>query len=105
MIRRLPGVVLALGLAYGFFACSRPAQQAAAKPKSDLPPEPVVNHQPSDAEAGQTIAHGELIVGADSERQKLHAQHHSHKLLETRRVPGRFETPAMKDVKDFYLSK
>lgn len=105
MIRRLPGIVLASGLTLGALACSRPSQQAASKPKPALPPEPVVNHQPADAEAGQKIAHGELIVDADAARQQLHAQHHSHKLLETRRVPGRFDAPAMKEVKDFALSK
>src|SRR5262245_42843349 len=105
MIRRLPGSVLALGLTLGALACSRPSQQAASKPKPVLPPEPVVSHQPADAEPGQKIAHGELIVDPDSARQQLHAQHHAHKLLETRRVPGRFDSPAMKEVKDFALSK
>ena len=105
MIRRPPGSILVLGVALGFLACSRPSQPAASKAKPASPPEPVVNHSPSDAEASQTIAHGELIVAPDGARQQLHAQHHSHPLLETRRVPGRFDPPAMKDVKDFVLSK
>ena len=84
--------------------CSRsPASAEAAKPA--LPPEPIVSHQPSDAEAGQKIEHGELILAPDDAKLRLHSQHHPHKLLETRRVPGRFVPPAMKEVKDFALSK
>jgi len=75
------------------------------KKSGALPPEPVVNHSPADAQPGQTIQHGELILGVDDAKQKLHAQHHSYKVLETRRVPGPFQTPAMKDVNDFALSK
>ena len=38
-------------------------------------------------------------------RGSCNAQHHSYKVLETRRVPGPFQPPAMTDVKDFALSK
>ncbi len=80
-----------------------PAAETRTKPT--LPPEPVVNHSPSSAEPGQKIEHGELIVAVDEAKAKLHAQHHPHKVLETRRVPGRFDPPAMKTIKDFALSK
>ena len=60
---------------------------------------------PSDAQPGQKMAHGELILDADEATRKLNAQHHSYKVLETRRVPGPIGRPAMKDVKDFALSK
>jgi mannose-6-phosphate isomerase-like protein (cupin superfamily) len=102
MTWRLRGA-LALGLALGLLGCSRPSPQAEAKPA--LPPEPVVSHQPSDAEPGQKIEHGELILAPDDARSRLHAQHHPHKLLETRRVPGRFDPPAMKTVEDYAVPK
>jgi quercetin dioxygenase-like cupin family protein len=76
-----------------------------SKSKRPLPPEPVVTHLPKDAQPGQRIEHGELIVDVDEARRKLHAQHHSHKVLETRRVPGAFKAPAMTAVEDFALSK
>ncbi len=72
---------------------------------ASVPPEPVVTHQPADTQPGEHIAHGELIVDVDDARRQLNAQHHTHKVLETRRVPGPFQTPAMKDVRDFALSK
>ncbi len=76
---------------------------AETKPKLSLP-EPVVNHAASGAGDGR-IEHGELILGVDPAKQALHAQHHPHAVLETRRVPGPFTPPAMKDVRDFALSK
>ena len=107
MTWRQRGSAVALGLTLGLLGCSRPSQQADAKAKAKpaLPPPPLVKYQASDAEPGQKIDHGELIVAPNDERNRLHAQHHPHKLLETRRVPGRFDSPAMKDVKDFALSK
>lgn len=106
-------IICALGLALILPGCSRapsasPPKEAAAKPVTAKPaqlPEPVVNHSPSDAEPGQTIAHGELIVGVDEATRRLNAQHHSYKVLETRRVPGSFPRPAMTEVSDFALSK
>jgi quercetin dioxygenase-like cupin family protein len=80
-----------------------PAPVAEAKPA--LPPEPTVTHTAASAQPGQKIEHGELIIAADEARQKLHAQHHSYKVLETRRVPGTFQAPAMKEIGDFALSK
>ena len=54
---------------------------------STLPPEPVVTFTAADAKAGERIEHGEWIVDVDDARRKLHAQHHTHAVLETRRVP------------------
>lgn len=73
--------------------------------KPSLPPEPVVNHTQADALPGQKIEHGELILEVDEARKKLHAQHHPHEVLETRRIPGRFQPPAMTEIEDFALSK
>lgn len=70
-----------------------------------LPPEPVVTYSASDATAGETIEHGELIAPIDEAHALLHAQHHSHDALETRRVPGSFEPPAMTTIGHFALSK
>ena len=107
MIKRLREVVGALGLAMVLPGCS-PASAppvAEVKAKPVLAPEPVVNHLPSDAQPGQRIEHGELIVDVDEAKRQLNAQHHAYKVLETRRVPGPFQRPAMTDVKDFALSK
>ena len=80
-----------------------PAQEAQGKPA--LLPEPVVNHTAADAEPGQRIEHGELILEPDEAHRALNAQHHGYKVLETRRVPGKFTAPAMTEVSDFALSK
>jgi quercetin dioxygenase-like cupin family protein len=72
---------------------------------ASLPPEPVVTYSAPDAGPGQHIEHGELIVDVDEAKRLLHAQHHPHGVLETRRVPGSFEPPAMTSVEDFALSK
>lgn len=68
-------------------------------------PEPVVNHTQADARRGEKIEHGELILGVDRAKRDLHALHHSHKVLETRRVPGPFTRPTMTKISDFALSK
>ena len=67
--------------------------------------EPLVNHSSSNAQPGQKIEHGELILDVDEVRKQMHAQHHPYKVLETRRVPGPFQPPAMTDVQDFAVSK
>ena len=66
------------------------------------PPEPAVTYADSEP---QHVQHGEMIRPVDSARQALHAQHHTHKALETRRIPGTFDAPEMKSVNDFALSK
>jgi hypothetical protein len=113
MAQRLSRILAVLCLALLHLACSRPADRAAAPPptapastaKPALPPPPAVNHAQADAAAGEKIDHGELIVSPDDARKKLHAQHHSHNVLEVRRVPGKYTAPAMAEVKDFYLQK
>jgi len=92
-IARFAGVVGVLGVAW-----------VVQDRKPALPPEPVVTHAASSAN-GQRIEHGERILDVDEAHKKLNAQHHSYKVLETRQVPGPFTKPAMKDVKDFALSK
>jgi quercetin dioxygenase-like cupin family protein len=99
-------VAHALSLALILLGCSpgsTPPSESKAKPV--LPPEPVVNHSPADAQPGQKIEHGELILDVDEATQQLNAQHHGYKVLETRRVPGPFQPPAMTEIKDFALSK
>ncbi len=105
MTLRLPGTVsaFALALVLGYFRS--PSNAAKVQEKPALPPEPIVSHKPADAGPGEKIDHGELIVNVDETRGHLHAQHHPHKVLETRRVPGRFQAPGMTDVKEFALSK
>ncbi len=107
MKRRVRKIVAMFGLTLTLVACQRASTPplAGGKAKPARPPEPVVNHSPSDAQPGQRIEHGELILDVDEARRQLHAQHHPHKVLETRRVPGPFHPPAMTEIKDFALSK
>ncbi len=104
---RVRGIVGALSLTLVLVGCSRapvpPPKEVKTQPA--LPPEPVVNHSSSDAQPGQRIEHGELILDVDDAKRQLNAQHHSYKVLETRRVPGPVRRPAITDVKDFALSK
>ena len=81
---------------------SPPAQQE-VEPLA-LPPEPVVTYQGGETDQ-ERVQHGELIVDVDAARKALHTQHHPHGILETRRIPGSFEPPAMIEVNDFALSK
>ena len=101
-VLRLVGAAMLALLLLEFSPTAPPAVRLEAKP---LPPEPVVNHTEADAKSGEKIQHGELILDVTEAQQALNAQHHSYKVLETRRVPGPWEKPAMKDVKDFALSK
>ncbi len=70
-----------------------------------LPPEPTVTYSEKDAEPGHRIEHGESISNIDEARMALHRQHHPHGVIETRRIPGRFEKPAMDSIEDFALAK
>ena len=97
---RLRGLLGTLGLSLLLLSISL----AATKTKP-LPPPPVVNHSAADAKAGEKIEHGELILTPDEATKRLNAQHHSYEVLQTRRVPGPIKKAAMKDVKDFALSK
>ena len=111
MAQRLSRLAAFLCLALLVPACSRSNDSRAAAagtgppPGAALPPAPVVNHTAADAAPGEKVDHGELIVAPDDARRNLHQQHHPHGLLETRRVPGRFAAPSMKEVEDYYLSK
>lgn len=73
-----------------------------ADAKKSLPPEPTVTYQNSESDG---VQHGEKISSIDDARQALHTQHHGHKALETRSIPGTFDKPAMKAVSDFALAK
>ncbi|KAB2311484.1 cupin domain-containing protein [Betaproteobacteria bacterium SCN2] len=96
-----------LGVAATFAACAAGENQHEAQvdTRPGLPPEPVVTYSFTGAQPAQRIEHGEWIVDVDDAKRRLHAQHHPHKVLETRRVPGHFQQPAMTSVKDFALSK
>jgi quercetin dioxygenase-like cupin family protein len=87
--------------------CSRQSDPPVAETGTApaLPPEPVVTYTGADALPGQTIEHGEWIVAVDDARKQLHSQHHPHAVLETRRVPGGSQSPAMTEIDDFALSK
>lgn len=94
----------ALGFAL-LVGCVRGSASAEDDTRPALPPEPVVSHSPADAGPGERIEHGELILEVDEASMHLHAQHHPHEVVERRRVPGRFQPPAMTAVEDFALSK
>jgi quercetin dioxygenase-like cupin family protein len=100
------GIVCALSLT--LFGCSTKTKETTTsevQSKPALLPEPVVNHSAANAEAGQKIDHGELILDPDEAHRQLNAQHHSYRVIETRRVPGPWAPAPMTDVKDFALSK
>lgn len=103
----LTKVVGFLGITMIVAACSRAPTSAPVdvKAKPALPPEPAVTYSLSDAKPGQKIEHGEWIVDVDKARRLLHAQHHPHKVLETRRVPGTFQPADITSIKDLAVSK
>lgn len=87
--------------AHGDDASSAP-RPAPAKPP--LPPPPTVTYAPGTAPG--KVEHGELIVPVDAERQRLHAQHHPHGVLETRRIPAPpLRPPPLKSLEDYALPK
>jgi len=100
-------VVAIVSIFFVAVVCSRTSepQDEQSNARSVLPPEPTVTLTESDAEPGQNIEHGELINDPDETRRSLHAQHHSHTVLETRRIPGRFEPSSMTEISDYALSK
>ena len=95
-----PAVILVAASALSLLEAS-----AAEEENSTLPPEPTVTYQPADTATGETIAHGERISSIDEARKKLHAQHHPHGIIETRSIPGAFESSPMTSVGDFALKK
>ncbi len=98
------GTRLTLGaLMLSIIGCA-PAPEPVTEEPSALPPEPVVTYQGGEMTQGR-VEHGELIVEVDEARKALHAQHHPHGIIETRRVPGTFEPPAMTETSHFALSK
>ena len=106
--RALLTITFVFGLPLILTSCSVKKTEtttAEVKTKPALPPEPVVNHTAANAEAGQNVDHGEWIVAPDKAHQELNAQHHSYRVIETRRVPGPWTPAPMTDVKDFALSK
>ncbi|HEU5112657.1 MAG TPA: cupin domain-containing protein [Acidimicrobiia bacterium] len=103
LLRVIFGVLVLMLAFVGCSSDSTPPAEVATT--SALPPEPVVTHSSSESEPGQRIEHGELILDVDDAKKQLHAQHHPHGVLETRRVPGAFQPPAMTDIKDFALAK
>lgn len=106
MNQRLRGIIGTLSLALALLGCSSGSAPPASEVKTRVsPPEPVVSHSPSDAQPGERIEHGELILDVDVARAQLHTQHHPHKVLETRKVPGPFKSPPMTEVRDFALRK
>jgi len=96
---------VALGIAFLALGCTRKPETVTTDAKPAGPPEPTVTHTSADAQPGEKIEHGELILTPDAAKQKLHAQHHPFKVLETRRVPGKWTAPAMNRVSDFAVKK
>ena len=105
MNQKLRGAAVALGLSLILLGCTRSAETPPAETGRPQPPEPAVTHTAADAQPGEKVEHGEVILTVDEAKQRLHSQHHPHKVLETRRVPGRWQAPAMQNVRDFALSK
>jgi hypothetical protein len=66
--------VLSLALVLLECSISSPLRPAEVKAKPALPPEPIVNHSPIDAQSGQGIEDGELILAVDQTKRKLNAR-------------------------------
>ena len=98
-------VPLALALLRASCAPTKAPEAPTTAAKPVLPPEPTVTHTAADAEPGQVVDHGEVILSVDDARKALHAQHHPHAVLETRRIPGKWSPAAMTSVADFALTK
>ena len=79
-------LVLALSRASCAPAAKEPAGDSVPAAAKALPPVPTVTWTAADSMPGQRIEHGEVIVDVDAARRALHAQHHSHAVLETRRA-------------------
>ena len=101
--RRRRTFFVALGIAFLALGCARKEETVAVDAKPAGPPEPTVTH--TSGKPGENVQHGEIILTPDEAKQKLHAQHHPHKVLETRRVAGEWTAPAMNKVSDFALKK
>ena len=100
VINLIGGVVAIL-----IMACAPVAERTPPEEKgAALPPEPVVTYQGGEA-SQESVEHGEVILNVDEARMALHAQHHPHGVIETRRIPGSFEPPAMTEISDFALKK
>ncbi len=90
---------------FAIAACAPTSERPPGAEESPaLPPEPVVTYRGGENDQGR-VEHGEIIVDIDEARRALHAQHHPHGLIETRRIPGSFESPPMTEISDFALSK
>ena len=97
---------VALGISFLALGCARKQPETTSTSTTPPgPPEPTVTHTSADAQPGEKIEHGELILTPDAAKQKLHAQHHPFKVLETRRVPGPWRAPEMNRVSDFAVKK
>lgn len=81
------------------------SQSAIQAHEYKAPPEPQINHQPTDTGAVPVSATGENVFPVDEAKRQLHAQHHPHAPIETRRIPGPIAKPEMKAVRDFALLK
>ena len=81
-----------------------PVEQRDLPSANALPPEPTVTVSAS-PEEGVRVEHGEVIEDVDEARRALHAQHHPHGPLETRRLPGPFDPPPMTSIPEFALLK
>ena len=80
-----------------------PAPPADTVSTAALPPPPTVTY--TTAEGGERLEHGEVIGDIDEARKALHAQHHPHTPIESRRLPGPFDLPAMTSIPDFAVLK
>ncbi len=103
MLRRLMISLVTGAVCSAVAACAKTSEPSTADKAEVRLPEPTVTYQ--SGEPGQRVEHGEVIVDVNRARQRLHAQHHPHAVLEVRRVPGKFERPDMKEIEDFALAK
>jgi quercetin dioxygenase-like cupin family protein len=98
---RPTALAVSVAAAAALAACATGERRGDAAPaaRPAIPPPPAVTH--ASGAPGERVEHGELILDVDEARRKLHAQHHPHGVLETRRVPGNPAPAPMRSLEDF----
>jgi quercetin dioxygenase-like cupin family protein len=100
----MPRILIVTSILLTLTSCAKPKEPSAEAPA--IPPEPTVTYTTvGELPKGQKLEHGELILDVDEAKKALHAQHHPHGVLYTAKLPGGFQPPLMKSIKDFALSK
>lgn len=98
-LAKLSSVILCAAVGFVATALSVDAHEYKA------PPEPKITHQPTETGTEKIGPTGEVVLSVDEARKALHAQHHPHTPIMTRRVPGAFQKTKLTNIRDYALLK